>query len=267
MTGPLDDPNNRTKPQIVRGGPRVLQLAASRWHAAGDRPQISNLSTHAAVVIRSVISLSICKEWVDRIYKAKRSWTSDFQGEQFSLGRAFYTHLESDRDGEYFAGSTQSDALVERTLPGMQARVRSVLASLVGGVLRQRFGFCGPGVHIFRTGGKVARDGGVVHFDVEGLTPHQIQRRKRAVSLVIMLQAPERGGGLRLWNVTYNGSEFPSDSQLASPCQTVRYQVGDALFTNSLTLHQIRPFWGKRDRISITVHAVEVDTNVWECWF
>ncbi|MBK8257496.1 MAG: hypothetical protein IPK82_33110 [Polyangiaceae bacterium] len=201
------------------------------------------------------------------MYKAKRLWTSDFHGEQFSLGRAFYTHLETDRDGEYFAGSTQSDALVERTLPGMQAEMRSVLASLVGGSVRQRFGFCGPGVHIFPAGGKVARDGGVVHFDVEGLTPHQIQRRKRAVSLVIMLQTPERGGGLRLWNATYRGSEFPSDSQLSSPFQTVRYFTGDALLTNSLTLHQIRPFSGNRDRISITVHAVSVDTHVWECWF
>jgi hypothetical protein len=47
----------------------------------------------------------------------------------------------------------------------------------------------------------------------------------------------------------------------------VRCEAGDAVLIDSRRLHQIRPFRGKRDRISITLHAVEVDRGVWETWF
>ena len=48
---------------------------------------------------------------------------------------------------------------------------------------------------------------------------------------------------------------------------TVRAEAGDALLIDSRRLHQIRPFRGGADRVSITVHAAEVDRGVWETWF
>ena len=50
-------------------------------------------------------------------------------------------------------------------------------------------------------------------------------------------------------------------------CSTVRSRAGDALLIDSRRLHQILPFRGDLDRISITAHAVEVDRDVWEAWF
>jgi hypothetical protein len=120
---------------------------------------------------------------------------------------------------------------------------------------------------VFPAKGHVARKGGVVHFDVEGLTPHQIATRRRAVTLVWMLQPAEWGGGLWIWNATYRGSEAPSKRQLAAARRTVRYGAGDIVLMDSGRLHQIRPFRGDRDRISVTAHGVEVDSGVWEVWF
>lgn len=246
----------------------VLRLPLARWQAKPPPPPLlDRLAGAAAVLVTGALPATRCASWVEAVYRARREWVSDFGGEQFALGRAFYTHLETGRSALYFGEAARSDALVERHLPSAQALVRATLGQLVGGTVRPRPGFCGPGVHVFPAGGQVARRGGVVHFDVEGLTPHSLQRGHRAVTLVCMLQPAERGGGLELWDARYCGSEHPTEAQLAAPRRTVRYRAGDLLFSDSLTLHRIRPFRGERDRVSITAHAVEVDRGVWECWF
>ena len=82
-----------------------------------------------------------------------------------------------------------------------------------------------------------------------------------------MLQPGVRGGGLRLWDELFQGrpeSEIEPDTQRHL---TVRAEAGDALVIDCRRLHQIRPFRGDADRISITAHAAEVDRGVWEAWF
>ena len=202
-----------------------------------------------------------------RVLRAQDHWTSDFDGEQFALGRAFYTHLETGRTKEYFARASDSDALVEDVLPGAQARTLALLAQLLGGQVRGRPGFCGPGVHVFPAGGKVAREGGVVHYDLEGLTEHQKARGHPAVTLVWTLQPAVWGGGLRLWDVLFDGRADTEIDSSGHTQVTVRAEAGDALLIDSRRLHQIRPFRGDAHRVSITVHAVEVDRGVWESWF
>src|SRR6185503_3113745 len=112
-----------------------------------------------------------------------------------------------------------------------------------------------------------AQRGGVVHFDTEGLSDHQLEHEARALTLVIMLEPPETGGGLRLWDVLYEGRDEPTPGEVAASSEVACYGAGDALLLDSYRLHQIQGFGGQRDRISITAHAVEVDCGVWEIWF
>jgi hypothetical protein len=207
------------------------------------------------------------RAWARRAHAARRDWTHDFGGEQFSLGRAFYTHLETGTADRYFRAAAESDARVERHLPGAQAFLRALFAALVGGAARPRLGFAGAGVHVFPAGGPVARRGGVRHWDVEGLAPLSLARAARAVTLVLMLEPPLRGGGLRLWDAVYDGRDEPGAVALAAPARTHRYGPGDALLTSSYRLHQIRPFQGDRPRVSMTLHGVEADRGVWDVWF
>jgi hypothetical protein len=244
----------------------VLWLDASRFRRA-RRPPIVHLERNAALGVRGALPAEEAEELAARVVAAEDAWTHDFNGEQFALGRAFYTHLETGKTKAYFEGARQSDDLVERTLPGMQERTLALLARALGGTVLRRRGFCGPGVHVFPSGGTVARKGGVIHYDLEGLTDQQLTERARAVTLVWMLRAAVRGGGLRLFDVLYDGRP---DSEIAisgRKHETVLSHPGDALFIDGYRLHQIRPFTGSSHRISITVHAVEIDRNVWEAWF
>ena len=248
-------------------GIRAWATGALAWRRSGAEPLLPRLDAHPAVLLRGALTDDEAEALAARVLAARERWTPDFGGEQFALGRAFYTHLETGRSREYFAGAAASDALVEATLPGFPARALGLLAGLLGGEVRRRPGFCGPGVHVFPAGGQVARHGGVVHFDLEGLTAHQKRHGQRATTLVWMLQPATWGGGLRLWDALYDGrpdSEIePDDHEQV----TVRSGAGDALLIDSRRLHQIRPFRGERDRISLTVHAAEVDRGVWESWF
>jgi hypothetical protein len=245
--------------------PRIAVADSSEPSASPPLGQ--GLEGCPAVLLRAAAPAAEARALAARVLAARDHWTSDFGGEQFALGRAFYTHLETGRTKGYFAEAAASDAIVEAVLPGAQQRTLDVLARLIGGQVRRRPGFCGPGVHVFPAGGNVARKGGVVHYDLEGLTDHQKARRHRAVTLVWMLQPARWGGGLKLWDRLFDGRPDTEVDPGDDAHVTVRSRAGDAVLIDSWRLHQIRPFRGPADRVSITVHAVEVDRGVWEAWF
>jgi len=213
---------------------------------------------------RAVISPAECAAWVRGVYAAREHWTPNFEGVQFTVGRAWYTHLEEDAEDAYFAGVAESDALVERFLPGLAARLMAIAEQVVGASVVRRPGWCGPGVHVFPSGGWLSANGGDVHFDTEGLRPHELSARLPALSLIVMLQPPARGGGLRVWDARYEGDdEVENPDELESV--TLEYGVGDLVAIDSYRLHQIQPFEGALDRISATAH-VALDEK-WHCWF
>lgn len=220
-----------------------------------------------AVVVRGLMTVDRCRALAEAVLAARESWTPDFGGEQFALGRAFYTHFETGRSGEYFADATRSNERVESVLPGFQDEMRALLATLVGGRVVQRRGWCAAGVHVFPPREVVARKGGVVHYDVEGLAKDHARARKRAVSLIVMLQAPEDRGGLRVHGARYSGREHATAEEVATRSETIRYGVGDAVLLDSYRLHQIEGFGGKRERISATLHGAETSAGLWETWF
>jgi hypothetical protein len=212
-----------------------------------------------------VLTRQECDRWARGVYAARPDWTPCFEGVQFTLGRAYYAHLEEGRTDEYLATARASDALVERALPDLQARMRAILADVVGAPVAPRPGFCGPGVHIFPAGQWLSENGGDIHFDTEGLRPEQLAERAPALSAIVMLQPPWQGGGLRVWDAVWEGQdEVTAAAQAASA--VVDYAAGDLVVIDSYRLHQIQPFVGERDRLSITAHLVFADGR-WQSWF
>lgn len=222
---------------------------------------------HGAVHVACAFPAERCRAIAAAVVAAREGWTEDFGGEQFALGRAFYTHYETGRSAEYFAEAARSNARVEAILPGFQGEMRALLATLVSGRVVQRRGWAGAGVHVFPAREKVAKKGGVVHYDVEGLTADHLRARKRAVSLIVMFQAPEDRGGLRVHEARYRGREHATEEDCATRAETIRYADGDAVLLDSYRLHQIESFGGRRARISATLHGAETSAGIWESWF
>jgi hypothetical protein len=228
---------------------------------------LDDLATSPFLRVDDVLTSDQCGAYLMSLYAARGEWVGAFGDEQFSLGRAFYTHFEQERSKAYFAGARASDERVERVLPGLQHRMRALVERVTSGQVFQRRGFCGAGVHVFPHGEKVACEGGVIHFDTEGLPSEHCRKRKRALSIVLMLQRPERGGGLRVWNVRFDGRDVATPEELRAQSAVLEYREGSAVVFDSYQLHQIQPFQGTLDRVSATLHAAEVDRGRWETWF
>ncbi|MFY0524294.1 hypothetical protein ACN28I_14355 [Archangium gephyra] len=226
----LDAPAGDThRPPSMAVPPRAT-IAERSWDTlrSGTTDFLSVLDAHLGVRVPGFLPPSECAALARRVYAGRPFWISDFDGVQFSLGRAWYTHLEQDREDEYFANARTSDAVVERMLPGLQGRLCEAISTLVGAPAVKREGWCGPGVHIFPAGEWLSRNGGDVHFDNEGLSGEQCARRSRALTLVLMLQPPESGGALRLWDVTFAGSDDVSEREAPVPARRCGLPGGGA---------------------------------------
>ncbi len=249
--------------------PEPAPLYATSWSAhvpSGPHAPLAGLTTSLALRLPGVLDPDECKGYAAQVLNARQDWTTNFAGVQFTLGRAWYTHLEEDREDEYFANAEASDATVRRATPGLQERMLAAVSAVLEAPVTQRPGWCGPGVHIFPARSPVARKGGEVHFDTEGLTEPQLARRAPALSFILMLQPPEVGGGLRVWDRLYDGEDFPDKPEPGVPVTQIAYELGELVVIDSYRLHQILPFTGSRDRISATMHAA-LEGNDWEAWF
>lgn len=235
---------------------------------SGVAGALEALAKNAAVVLEQYFTPEQCATWAVGVHRAREAWTHDFGGEQFSLGRAFYTHYEEGKSALYFDDARASDERVERCVPGLQRTMLSLVAEATGGgrVVPRR-GWCGPGVHVFPPGQPVSLRGGVAHFDTEGLPARHVAASRAAITFVAMLDAPSSGGGLKVWDVRYAGHDHPTEVELAASSAVVPARVGDVTLIDSYRLHQIQPFGGAAERISVTVHAAETDAGTWETWF
>jgi hypothetical protein len=121
-------------------------------------------------------------------------------------------------------------------------------------------------VHVFPVGETVARWGGDVHFDIEGIPTEQLEARVPAITLIVMLSPPERGGGLRVWDVAYAGNHLPPRDLGKRTSEVWPYAAGDLVVIDSYRLHRIEPFSGDRDRITSTCHATR-EAGGWTVWF
>jgi hypothetical protein len=244
----------------------VLRLPAHALEARYKQPPSEILREHLAIHYEGVLGRRECAALSRGVYAGRSAWVSNFDGVQFTLGRAWYVHLETDREDEYFEGAAASDATVERFVPGLADRLLVMLRAFVGAEVRRREGWCGPGVHVFPAGAYVAEHGGDVHFDMEGLGDEQIEARAEAVTAVLMLQPAAQGGGLRVWDKRWEDEDTEEEADDDTPSAVVTYGAGDLVIIDSYRLHQICASSGPLDRISATAHAVRAPAG-WEAWF
>jgi hypothetical protein len=245
----------------------VISRARIADTTLGAAPALTLLDQAVALRVPAAITEPERSHFLAGVFRGKPEWTSNFDGLQFTLGRAWYTHLEQDLADQYFERAAASDQIVERNCPGLQRHMLYLAGKMLGAKVRPRPNYCGAGVHVFPANGYCAATGGDVHFDTEGLTRSQLRARKRAVSLILMLQPPLKGGGLRVWDVRWEGSDETTPTMLAQPHVTVQYGARDLVVIDSYSLHQIQPFEGELDRVSATCHAMESSPGLWDVWF
>ena len=230
--------------------------------AAGGR---SLLGSHLAIHVRAAVTPGQALAWAGATEGAGSDLVSAFEGAQSSLGIAWYTHLEEGRARQYFEQARASDERVSAHLPGFQEAFGALVGEALGVPVVRRRGHAGPGVHVFPAHGLCATRGGEIHFDTEGLPEPHKRALRPAFTAVLPLSRVTRGGGLRLWDVRYDGQEDPALALSREPL-TLAYAPGDLVLFEGYRLHQIEPFEGDIPRVSATCH-VALMSGRWELWF
>ena len=132
---------------------RASRITAEAWESSGES-LMPRLLAHPAVQVRGAATAEEAGSMAARVLTARDRWIPDFGGEQFALGRAFYTHLETGRMKDYFAGAAASDALVEEVLPGVAARTLALLARRSAGRCAGGLASAAPGSTCSPRGGR-----------------------------------------------------------------------------------------------------------------
>jgi hypothetical protein len=244
----------------------VLRLPATALTAPGaGPPPIELLRDHLALHFQGVLSRRECAAYTRGVYAGRSAWVPNFDGVQFTLGRAYYVHLETDREDEYFDNVEDADAAVERYVPGLVDRLLAMMRICVGAEVGRRPDFCGPGVHVFPAGEYVSLHGGDVHWDIEGLADEWVEEHVDTLSVVLMLQPTAQGGGLRVWDHVHE-DEDSEEAPGSAESEEILYGAGDLVILDSYRLHQICSSTGPLDRISATAHAART-ADGWQAWF
>jgi hypothetical protein len=234
----------------------------------------SLIEGHAAVCFKDFIPQANIAPMVKAMYAAKDVWSEGMGGEQFALGDAWYHYAEEGVDfEEYGSQAKQSRANVEKYVPGLEKRVIDFLSPLArAGTLDVREGWAGPGIMLFPAGAYVSNNGGSIHFDTDAFTDEELADPNLTMfSFVCMLQKPERGGNLTIWNKHFDrrGERFqtydPKTQGEVESC-LVDYQPGQLWMLRGMNAHQIGSFSGATDRICLTFHIFKEGAD-WRMWF
>jgi hypothetical protein len=249
---------------------RVESISAYDF-AKGDLPQ-NPLRTCAAWQVHNVLTPDRAASYAKNVLEARSFWTVDPEGDIVTLGEAWYLHFENETTPDYFRLAKRSNELVDNTLGHLPQTLRTLTTIAVKSPVQQRQLWCGPGVHVIERKAAPYRKGGCVHFDTEGLREEHCVAQTPAVSVVLVLSAPEQSG-LRVWDHRYDPRvrKRPfEDLVFAKPPNSayvdVNYKAGDLIIFDSYVAHKILPSRGKEPRISLTLHAVQNGTS-WESWF
>ncbi len=204
-----------------RAGAHVRVLPEVRRSDAGDLA--ARLASHLALHVRAAISPDEAARYAAHVFAARAGVERQLRRRPVHP-RPRLVHPPRDGDGRRVlrrrrrlrcAGRARraraAGADRSSSARGLAARAHRPPPALV----RPR------GAHVFTPGNEVSSKGGDVHYDVEGLTPEQLERRADAYSFVLMLQPCAVGGGLRLHDRRYAGDPYARAADEATPSEII----------------------------------------------
>lgn len=238
------------------------------------RPSLTEiLEEYPAARLTGFLDKDWCADIADRVRACRSDWSKDYGGEQHSYPNNFYARANDNGRNRYFERSETLNAQMERAFGAERARLLTFIRSLMPeAAVEIRGGWQGPAFVIFPADELLSREPGPIHIDLEGLAGSDLDLTAvSCFSVICMIQPPETGGGVKLWNLRL--SSFLDEEQLLSEAEArpdeavlTHYQAGDLLIINSLSPHQILQFGGNRDRITLNAFAISTPA-LCQLWF
>jgi hypothetical protein len=170
----------------------------------------------------------------------------------FTLGVASYMDLQNSNEGfsrDYYNEAAPLNALISKRFGWLLGKAKSVVEDFVGAKALFSPQLASPGFHIFEFPAIPRSNTASIHFDLQ----HQLinwndnfpfSQNADVVSFTLPIRLPAGGGGLNIWDITYQNCfktpNFDLGRYLESNHPTYhRYSLGALAIHSGYRLHQI----------------------------
>lgn len=210
------------------------------------------VGTESMITSLELLHDTECARLVDRIKELRQHWTRrgvDPASSFFTLGAASYL----DDPATYPDRAAALNPVLRDAFGWLYARVAEFLSARMHAPVSFAEGLALPGFHIWLAPAIFVTPVASVHFDLQYLRawPSNAQGLDlgRPLSFTLPIRLPTRGGGLNVWDVTYeryrrfvsriSGSIQPMDVTVLIERMRHPYTVGAIAMHSGHLLHQI----------------------------
>lgn len=224
------------------------------------------------IISLEMLAPTECARLVDSIKALREHWIrrgSSDTSRFFTLGAASYL----DDPAQYPAVAERLNPILRDSFGWLYQRLVDFLTRRLHApvTLCEEHGY--PGFHVWEQSAIFVQPVASVHFDLQYLRTWPEDAPgvdfARPISFTLPIRLPRRGGGLNLWDVTYDryvqfrrridGRMTPSDITVLLPRIRHPYSVGALSIHSGLMLHQIGEIdevFADDERITLQGHAL-----------
>jgi len=194
----------------------------------------------------------------------------------YTLAAASYLDAPAHEAREYYARSSQTNALLNEKFRWLYEKLLEMISSALGGEARFVNRFALPGFHIFQSHQVFEQEIASVHFDLqyELLDWQEPLEDVVPISFTLPVVQPEAGSGLWHWDVTREelAEKSPDEKEKLIAGRTksyYSYKTGTMLVHSGHKLHQIaaiQKFLPGEERITLQGHGLLM-RDVWHLYW
>lgn len=214
------------------------------------------------------------KEVYQTVHELKENWIPRHPLLPFyTLGLASYIDVPQDKQG-YYKEAKHYNSILRDHFGWLYKKLTNVLAEYLQAPITYPENLALPGFHIFLSHPAFTHPVGSIHFDKSYMFHWQPSKEvdfNNLISFTLTINLPKYGGGLYVWDVSYEEAKRLSNLELEKLAnqrdKTFHpYKVGSLVLHSGHAVHQIAPAINvqpKDERITLQGHGVRYQ-NCWQ---
>lgn len=228
------------------------------------------------ILTEQILSEKQCAEVYATIQSLKEHWIT--RGEEpasfFTLGTASYLDFLNlpDFAGDYYNRAKQYNPLLKKHFSQIYELVKNSLEEQLQAPVSYHPEFALPGFHIWETPAIFTKSTASVHFDLQYQNLNWQDKEnidfQRTISFTLPIKLPHLGGGLNVWDLTYEEYTDGRDPNYLGDVEVMKrfrnktvhpYNVGNIVIHGGHSLHQISAIaqvYPGDERITLQGHGV-----------
>ncbi|MGH1394633.1 MAG: ATP-grasp domain-containing protein [Trichormus sp.] len=267
-------------PSLVGKGVRGLGFVWTFSHNVKSQEDLQGdavrLSQLPVLLTDEILTETQCNEIYETIQTLKEHWITRGQepASFFTLGTASYLDFLNlpEFAGDYYTRAKQYNYLLQQHFGWLYELVKTSLEKQLQAPVNYHPDFALPGFHIWEIPAIFTKSTASVHFDLQYQNLNWQEQEnidfQRTISFTLPIKLPHLGGGLNVWDLTYDEYINGRDPNYLGDVEVMKrfrnktvhpYNVGKIVIHGGHSLHQIAAIaqlYPGDERITLQGHGI-----------